>query len=271
MSIAVLGTGPLARRFAAAALDAGRTVALFGDPNAVVDTIEHLDGGDCVDGTTDLDAAVAGASFVLDGRDHEDAQRALATVEAAAPADATLVLASDGSITAAAAGCRDPGRVLGLTRLDDTDAIELVATDHTDPSIQDDARDLLDELGFEVVPVRDVPGRVGRRLQLALEREAMLALEDGVATPGDIDRAMEAAYGHPEGPLATADRVGLDRRLASLESLAEYLGDRFEPPEILRERVEAGETGRDAGRGFYAYEDGERVDAGETVPEDGPP
>ncbi|AWB28084.1 3-hydroxyacyl-CoA dehydrogenase family protein [Halococcoides cellulosivorans] len=259
MSIAVLGTGPLARRIAAAAIEAGRSVALFGDPNAVVDAIEHLDAGDSADGTTDLDAAVDGADVVVDTREHDDAQRALATVEESAADDATLVVVSEGSITAAAAGCRDPGRVMGLTELDAADAIELVATDHTDPDVQETTQALFEEFGV-VVPVQDVPGRVGHRLELALEHEAMLALEDGVATPADIDRAMETAYGHGEGPLATADRVGLDDRLETLESLADYLGSRFEPPAILRERVESGATGRSAGQGFYAYEDGERVE-----------
>lgn len=260
MSIAVLGTDPLARRIATAAIETGRSVALFGDPNAVVDAIEHLDAGDRADGTTDLDAAVDGAAVVVDTRDHDDDQRALATVETAAAEDATLVVASQGSITAAAAGCRDPGRVLGLSEIDAGETVELVATDHTDPAIRDATTALFEEFGFVVVPVQDVPGRAGQRLELALEREAMLALEDGVGSPADIDRAMEAAYGHSEGPLATADRVGLDARLDAFESLAEYLGERFDPPAILRERVESGDTGRAAGQGFYAYEDGERID-----------
>lgn len=265
--IAVLGTNPLARRFAAAALEAGRSVALYGDPNAVVDAIEGLSVDGDIDGTTDLAAAVADASVVLDTRDHDDPQRALADVEAAAPPEATLLIASDGSVTAAAAGCRDPGRVLGVSRLEAAEElIELVATEHTGEAITEETRALFETLGVAVVTVRDVPGGIGRRLELALEREAMLALEEGVGTPSAIDRTMETAFGHAEGPLARADRVGLERRLETFQSLAAYLGERFDPPEILEAHVAAGATGRSAGRGFYAYEEGTAVDPPTTDP-----
>jgi len=80
-------------------------------------------------------------------------------------------------------------------------------------------------------------------------------LEEGVATAADIDRAMEAGYGHAMGPLKTSDLVGLDVRLAIAEALAAELSEpRFRPPEILRALVAQGKTGRKAGEGFYRWQ-----------------
>jgi len=78
-------------------------------------------------------------------------------------------------------------------------------------------------------------------------------LEEGVATAGDIDTAMELGYRHPVGPLRTTDIVGLDLRLAIAEHLAREVSDRFAPPSILQELVAAGHLGRKAGQGFYTW------------------
>lgn len=78
-------------------------------------------------------------------------------------------------------------------------------------------------------------------------------LEEGVATPEDIDTAMVLGYKHPVGPLRTTDIVGLDVRLAIAEHLARELGERFAPPPILRELVAAGHLGRKSGQGFYTW------------------
>ena len=80
-------------------------------------------------------------------------------------------------------------------------------------------------------------------------------LEEGVASAADIDTAMELGYGHPMGPLRFSDLVGLDVRL----KIAEYLHSvssrepKFEPPRILREKVQRGELGKKTGRGFYEW------------------
>ena len=78
-------------------------------------------------------------------------------------------------------------------------------------------------------------------------------LQDGVASAEDIDIAMTLGYKHPVGPLRTSDIVGLDVRLAIAEHLARELGERFTPPNILREKVAAGHLGRKTGRGFYSW------------------
>ena len=84
-------------------------------------------------------------------------------------------------------------------------------------------------------------------------------VQEGVASPRDIDHAMELGYNHPMGPLELTDVVGLDVRLDILEHLTEELGERFRPPPVLRRKVRAGKLGRKAGEGFYVWEDGEIV------------
>jgi len=80
-------------------------------------------------------------------------------------------------------------------------------------------------------------------------------LEQGVASAEDIDRAMELGYNHPMGPLKLTDLVGLDVRLAIAEHLHRELKDeRYRPPEILKNKVKAGELGKKTKKGFYTWE-----------------
>jgi 3-hydroxybutyryl-CoA dehydrogenase len=89
----------------------------------------------------------------------------------------------------------------------------------------------------------------------------MRLLEAGGASAEDLDALMTLGYGHPVGPLELSDRVGLDLRLRIAESLFQASGDpRFEPPALLRDMVARGDTGRQAGRGFYRWDsDGRRL------------
>jgi 3-hydroxybutyryl-CoA dehydrogenase len=102
--------------------------------------------------------------------------------------------------------------------------------------------------------VRDTPGFASSRLGVVLGLEAMRMVEQGVASAADIDTAMELGYGHPMGPLRLTDLVGLDVRMHIAEYLHRELRDpKFEPPRILREKVQRGELGKKTGRGFYEW------------------
>ncbi|MDQ6739510.1 MAG: 3-hydroxyacyl-CoA dehydrogenase family protein, partial [Actinomycetota bacterium] len=83
--------------------------------------------------------------------------------------------------------------------------------------------------------------------------EAMRMVEEGVASAEDIDAAMVLGYRHPVGPLRTTDIVGLDVRLSIAEYLHSTLGERFAPPQILRDKVARGELGRKSGSGFFGW------------------
>ena len=103
------------------------------------------------------------------------------------------------------------------------------------------------------IDVRDAPGFASSRLGVAIGMEAIRMVEEGVASVADIDRAMKLGYGFPMGPLELTDLVGLDVRLSIAEHLARELGERFEPPRLLREKVAKGELGKKSGQGFYEW------------------
>ena len=111
------------------------------------------------------------------------------------------------------------------------------------------------DLGKEPVEARDVAGFVSNRILMPFINEAVYALRDGVAEPEAIDTVAKLGFGHPMGPLALADLIGLDTCVAIMEVLRDGLGDeRYAPCPLLVEHVEAGRLGRKSGRGFYAYE-----------------
>ena len=159
-----------------------------------------------------------------------------------------------------ATGRRD--RVIGLHFFNPVAAmplVEIVRGKDTSPQTEERALALVRSLGKEAVRVVDSPGFATSRLGVALGLEAMRMAEEGVASPADIDRAMELGYGHRMGPLKTSDLVGLDVRLAIAEALAAELpSDRFQPPEILKTLVAEGLTGKKAGEGFFRW-DGDKA------------
>jgi len=131
--------------------------------------------------------------------------------------------------------------------------IEVVIGKQTRPELMEQARSWVRGLGKTAVVVNDAPGFASSRLGVAIALEAMRMVEEGVASPEDIDNAMVLGYKHPTGPLRTTDIVGLDVRLGIAEYLHETLGERFAPPQILRDKVARGELGRKTGKGFFDW------------------
>ena len=131
--------------------------------------------------------------------------------------------------------------------------IEVVIAEKTSAEALAAAQQWVSALGKTAIVVRDAPGFASSRLGVAIALEAMRMVEDGIASSEDIDNAMVLGYRHPVGPLRTTDIVGLDVRLGIAEYLQSTLGDRFAPPQILRDKVAGGELGRKTGRGFYDW------------------
>ena len=132
--------------------------------------------------------------------------------------------------------------------------LEIVVHAGTAPEALEQAREAGARLGKTCIVVQDSPGFASSRLGLALGLEAIRMVEQGVASPRDIDTAMELGYRHPMGPLRLTDVIGLDVRLAIAESLhRELQNEAFRPPRLLVEMVRDGRLGKKSGRGFYDW------------------
>jgi 3-hydroxybutyryl-CoA dehydrogenase len=182
----------------------------------------------------------------------------LADVESFVGDDAVLASnTSSLSLARIGAQLRRPQRLVGMHFFNPVPAqplLEIVRSDRTSPDALATARELAAALGKEVVEVRDSPGFATSRLGVALGLEAVRMVEEGVASPEDIDKAMVLGYRYPMGPLRLGDLVGHDVRLGIAEYLAAELGPRFEPPELLRTMVAEGKLGKKSGQGFYRWE-----------------
>ena len=183
-------------------------------------------------------------------------QEVLAAVAKHAPAASIGTNTSALSIDELAAALPRPQALIGLHFFNPvpvSELVEVVVGTHTDPKLVEVAKEWVTALGKTAITVKDSPGFASSRLGVALALEAMRMVEDGVASAEDIDRAMTLGYRHPAGPLQTTDIVGLDVRLGIAEHLAAEIGERFTPPQILKDKVAAGELGRKTGQGFYTW------------------
>jgi 3-hydroxybutyryl-CoA dehydrogenase len=206
-------------------------------------------------------AAFVDCELVIEAVPEDRALKAEALARAEQAMPAASVLASNTSsisIDDLAAHLERPGRFAGLHFFNPVPAsalVEMVVGGATAPEVVTAARAWIDAIGKTAIVVRDSPGFASSRLGLALGLEAIRMLEEGVASAEDIDAAMTLGYRHPTGPLRTTDLVGLDVRLGIAEELAAHLGERFEPPALLRRMVAEGRLGRKSGAGFYEWPD----------------
>ena len=131
--------------------------------------------------------------------------------------------------------------------------VEVVIAKSTPEALVETAKGWVEDLGKTAVVVKDAPGFASSRLGVAIALEAIRMVEEGVASARDIDNAMVLGYKFPIGPLELTDIVGLDVRLGIAEYLESTLGERFAPPQLMRDMVARGELGRKSGKGFYDY------------------
>lgn len=180
--------------------------------------------------------------------------QAFANVSAAAPEAVIATNTSSLSVSELAGSVNND--VIGLHFFNPVPAsklVEVVIADSTPEQLVEDAKGWVEALGKTAVVVKDAPGFASSRLGVAIALEAIRMVEEGVASPRDIDNAMVLGYKFPIGPLALTDIVGLDVRLGIAEYLESQLGERFAPPQLMRDMVARGELGRKTGKGFYEY------------------
>lgn len=242
---------------ASAALDrVTGTLARAIEKSSVTEDLDSLLGRFTVS-TDTIDFGGAGLVVEAVPEDFKLKQSALLNVERHLGADAWIATnTSSLSVTKLAATLGRPERLCGLHFFNPVPAstlVEVVLGPQSAPELANAATGWVRGLGKTPIVVNDAPGFASSRLGVALALEAMRMLEEGVASAQDIDAAMELGYRHASGPLRTTDIVGLDVRLGISQYLHETLGERFAPPQILRDMVARGELGRKSGRGFYDY------------------
>jgi 3-hydroxybutyryl-CoA dehydrogenase len=161
------------------------------------------------------------------------------------------------SITRIASTTRRPERVLGIHFMNPVPmkpTVEIIRGYHTSEETLATAQELIASMGKEGIVVNDMPGFVSNRVLMLTINEAIYLVQDQVAAVGDIDKLFRSCFGHKMGPLETADLIGLDTILYSIEVLYESFNDsKYRPCPLLKKMVDAGLYGRKNGQGFYPY------------------
>ena len=162
------------------------------------------------------------------------------------------------SIARIAEGLERPERVIGLHFFNPVHImalLEIIVHEGTSTETLSACLAFGERIGKSCITVKDFPGFATSRLGVCLGMEAIRMVEQGVASPEDIDTAMVLGYRHPVGPLRLSDLVGIDVRMHIGEYLAKELDNpAFEPPELMRRMVREGRLGKKSGQGFYTWD-----------------
>ncbi|MEO6319778.1 MAG: 3-hydroxyacyl-CoA dehydrogenase NAD-binding domain-containing protein [Polaromonas sp.] len=184
-------------------------------------------------------------------------------------APASAVLASNSSsfpISAIALGLDSRERMLGLHFFMPAHLVplvEVVRGPDTDAALADSLCAFMRGCGSVPVLVRkDKPGFLANRLQHALAREAFAMIDEGVATPEDVDAAVRFGFGFrylAAGPVLQRDHAGLDVHCAAAATMYPSLSNTTEPARVLQGHVDAGRVGMKAGAGFFDWPEDRRT------------
>lgn len=161
------------------------------------------------------------------------------------------------SITEIGASTGRADKVIGMHFFNPVPAmqlVEIIKGASTSQASYDIVKGICAGMGKTPVEINEAPGFVVNRLLVPMLNEAMFTLMEGVANAADIDASMKLGAGHPMGPLALADMVGLDICLAIMQTLHKEFGDdKYRPCPLLVKMVRAGKLGRKTGEGFFTY------------------
>ena len=233
--------------------------------SGVLTTEESEDALSRIEPSLDLEDAVRDVEFVTEAvpEEMELKQKVFARLDANTPSHAILASNTSGlSITEIARRAERPERVIGTNWWNPphiTPLVEMMRGEKTSDETVQRTRETLSGIGKKpILILKPIQGFVGNRLQIALLREALSLLENGVASAEDIDTA--ASYGpgfrYPIlGPFKTADFGGLDIFYHLARDLYRELDCSKEPQRVLARLVEGGRLGFKTGEGFYTYRD----------------
>lgn len=209
---------------------------------------------------SDLAQALQGADLVIEAiPEILDLKREVFGKMAALAGDAVVFATNTSSLSVSKIfeDVASPGRGIGTHFFNPPPLMPLLEIVRGGQTTQDTVDRMLAysaELGKEAILVKDSPGFATSRLGVVLGLEAIRMVESGVAAPADIDKAMKLGYHHPMGPLRLTDLVGLDVRMAIADYLRQELDSpAFEVPQLMRDMVERGHTGKKSGQGFYDW------------------
>lgn len=196
-----------------------------------------------------------------------DAKQALfAELQAHAPADAVLASNSSGfPISAIASGLATAQRMLGLHFFMPAHLVplvEVVLGERSDPALGQWLHCFMRGCGNVPVLVRkDKPGFLANRMQHALSREAFALIDEGIASPEDVDAAVRFGFGFrylAAGPVLQRDHAGIEVHCAAAATMYPTLSNTDVPSLALRERVARGELGMKTGKGFFDWPEDQR-------------
>lgn len=168
-----------------------------------------------------------------------------------------LVNTSCISITRLASLMKKPENVIGTHFMNPVPmiaAVEVIKGYHTSEETIKKTIKLLSSINKKAIMVNDMPGFVSNRISHLMMNEAAFIVQDGIASPENVDAIFKECYGHKMGPLETADLIGLDTVVRSLDVLYDaYHDSKFKCSPLLRKMVDAGLYGYKSGQGFYEY------------------
>ncbi|SEB94832.1 3-hydroxybutyryl-CoA dehydrogenase [Pseudomonas mohnii] len=205
-------------------------------------------------------ASLKGAQLVIEAATENLDLKLRVLQQIAAQVSADCAIASNTSslsITQLAASVSQPERFIGLHFFNPVPVmglIEVIRGLQTSDTTHALALEMATKLGKTAITAGNRPGFVVNRILVPMINEAILVLQEGLASAEDIDAGMRLGCNQPIGPLALADLIGLDTLLAIMEAFYEGFNDsKYRPAPLLKEMVAAGYLGRKTGRGFHAY------------------